>query len=466
MIYAIFDSDMAKMIIVDDESALLQVLDTLLKAEGHQVITFDNPENARDMLSSDEEHDLMLCDIRMVPINGMQLLRLAREKHPDMSVVMLTAFGSVETAIQAMKLGAFDYVPKPFKVDELLITIQRALEYKKAISENINLRAQLETQYQFENIVAESDSMQKVCEIIKRIAPTNSSVLISGESGTGKELVARAIHTSSTRKGSTFMAINCAALPEPLLESEMFGHVKGAFTGADTNKKGLFESANGGTLFFDEISSMSAGIQSKLLRVLQEKEVRPVGGNKNIPVDVRILAATNTPLEGLMEHGKFREDLFYRINVIHVDIPPLRKRKEDILPLAYHIITHEIDAAQTPPKIDKETCSILEAYAWPGNVRELENCIKHALTFMTDNIITKDILPTKIAETTVTEPQAILKNIEAERCRSLRVFLQVKEREYMEAVLKNTNGDKEKAAGVLKISLATLYRKLPDSENE
>ena len=228
---------MSRILVVDDEKSLLQVLQTLLRAEGYEVQVTQNPEEARDLISSDEEKfDLILSDIRMAPIDGMQILKLSREKHPDTAVVMLTAFGSVETAIEAMRLGAFDYVPKPFKVDELLITIERALEYRNAVNENVNLKAQLQTQYQFDNIVAESKAMQKVCEMIKRVAPTESSVLIQGESGTGKELIARALHNSSPRQGKTFMAVNCAALPEPLLESEMFGHVKGAFTVASTNK--------------------------------------------------------------------------------------------------------------------------------------------------------------------------------------------------------------------------------------
>ena len=461
---------MSRILAVDDEASLLEVLATLFKAEGYDVVTESDCEKARDiLLAKDEQFDLMLCDMRMNPIDGMQLLELARESRPDMGVVMLTAYGSVETAIKAMQLGAFDYVTKPFKVNELLITIQRALEYRKALEENVSLRAQLDTRYQFENIVAESESMRNVCDMIKRVGPTDSAVLISGDSGTGKELVARAIHGTGQRKEDKFIAVNCAALPEPLLESEMFGHVKGAFTGATADKKGLFEAADGGTLFLDEVESMPPSIQSKLLRALQNKTIRRVGSNDDTEVDVRILAATNSDLEGLIAMGKFREDLFYRLSVIHVNIKPLRERREDILPLAYHVIRQETPESETPPTIDQETCIILEAYDWPGNVRELENSIKHALTFAKGDTIGKDVLPPKIAATTPapTKGEAPVRDdAETGRGKSLRDFLRRKEREYLQSVLDTTGGNKEKAAEVLKISLATLYRKLGDGEDK
>jgi DNA-binding NtrC family response regulator len=414
-----------------------------------------------------EEFDLMITDIRMQPVNGMQLLRLAHDERPGMSVIMLTAYGSVETAIEALKLGAFDYVTKPFKVDELLITVKRALEFNKALAENEDLKKQLGTRYQLENIVAESPAMQNVCEMIRKVAPTDTTVLVYGESGTGKELVAKAIHAYSKRKAKNFMPVNCAALPEPLLESEMFGHVKGAFTGASANKPGLFEVANGGTIFLDEIGSMPLSIQGKLLRVLQEKEVRRVGGTENIPIDARVLAATNTRLESLMEQGKFREDLYYRISVIPIEIKPLRERPEDILPLVYHFLRGEGPKDKPPPSIDPEVCSILESYAWPGNVRELENAIKHALTFVKDNTVTKDLLPPRIATTSVqptVRAATLAEDFDASKCRSLKAFLRAKEKEYLEQVLTFTGGNKEKAAQALKISLATLYRKLPDSK--
>jgi len=456
---------MARILLVDDEPSILSVLSTLLKSEGYDVEPVQGGEKAQELVAN-TDFDLMISDIRMSPINGMELLRQARTKNPPMTVIMLTAYGSVETAIEALKLGAFDYVTKPFKVDELLITIQRALEFTQAITENLDLKEQLGSRYMLENIVAVSPAMKDVCEMIKRVAPTDTTVLIYGDSGTGKELVAKAVHNYSRRKNKKFLAVNCAALPEPLLESEMFGHVKGSFTGASTNKEGLFEAATGGTIFLDEVGSIPLGIQGKLLRVLQEKEVRRVGSNENIAVDARVLAATNTPLEQLIEEGRFREDLYYRLSVIPIEIKPLRERREDILPLVKHVIEHEVPEHREPPALAPDVNAILESYSWPGNVRELENAIKHALTFAQDNKITRDCLPPKIANTeiaagTTTSPGS---SADPTQWKSLKAFLRQKEQEYLTQVLKQVDGDKERAAQALKISLATLYRKLPDSE--
>lgn len=458
---------MSRILLVDNEASILSVLSTLLKAEGYDVVSAREGEKAHQLIRT-EDFDLMISDIRMSPVDGMSLLKSARSERPEISVIMLTAYGSIETAIESMKLGAFDYVTKPFKVDELLITVQRALEYKEALAENLDLKTQLKTRYRFENIVAESPAMRNVCEMIERVAPTDTTVLICGESGTGKELVAKAIHAYSHRKNMRFLAVNCAALPEPLLESEMFGHVKGAFTGASSNKKGLFEAAEGGTILLDEIGAMPLSIQGKLLRVLQEKEVRKVGGNENISVNCRVLAATNTYLEELIKAGNFREDLYYRLSVIPITIEPLRKRKEDILPLAHHIIRQEIGEGRELPAIAPDVCKILEKYSWPGNVRELENALKHAITFAKENKITKDILPPKIANAVGSIDSASVAQYEknGHRFESLKAFLRDKEKEYMEQVLSVVDGDKEKAADTLKISLATLYRKLPKEERK
>jgi len=300
--------------------------------------------------------------------------------------------------------------------------------------------------------------------MIERVAPTDTTVLIYGESGTGKELVAKAIHAYSRRKNAKFLAINCAALPEPLLESEMFGHVKGAFTGATCNKKGLFESVEDGTIFLDEIGAMSQSVQGKLLRVLQEKEVRKVGGNENVPVNARVLAATNVLLEELVSTGMFRQDLYYRLSVIPITIEPLRKRVEDIMPLVHHILREEIGSGHEMPLIEPDVQEIIEKYSWPGNVRELENAIKHALTFARGNKITRDVLPQKIiaaAETLDLTSSMRSASAGSYQFESLKAFLRVQEKRYMEQVLSNVRGDKEKAASALKISLATLYRKLP-----
>lgn len=455
---------MSRILLVDDEPSILSVLSTLLKAEGYEVVPIGDPSQALERLEK-EDFDLLITDIRMTPITGMDLLRHAHEKKPTISVLIMTAFGSVDTAVEALKMGAFDYVTKPFKVDELLITVQRALEYHRTLQENVDLKSKLGAKYKFENIVAESESMRRVCEMIERVAPTDTTVLIVGESGTGKELVAKAIHAHSRRKDKKFIAINCAALPETLLESEMFGYVKGAFTGATSNKEGLFEAAQGGTLFLDEIGSMPLSLQGKFLRVLQEKEVRRVGGNETIPVDVRVLAATNTPLEELTAKGQFREDLYYRISVINITIKPLRERPEDIFPLINYIIHREYGDRETPT-ITPDARQILESYHWPGNVRELENAIKHALTFSTENKISREVLPARIVNSVQQQriSQPISGSFNQFKGKSLKAFLREKEKEYLQFVLAQTQGDKEKAAKELKISLATLYRKLPDPE--
>jgi len=450
---------MAKILLVDDEASILSVLSVLLKAEGYEVVPVDNGEKALELIKS-TPFDLMISDIRMRPMDGISLLKAAREQRPAMSALMVTGYGTIETAVESLKYGAFDYITKPFKVDELLITVQRALEYNRTINENIDLKAQLTGKYRFENIIAESRSMQNVCEMIERVAPTDTTVLIYGESGTGKELVAKAIHAYSNRKNKKFLPLNCAALPEPLLESELFGHVKGAFTGASADKTGLFEFADNGTLFLDEIDSMPLGIQAKLLRVLQDKQIRKVGGNEPITVDVRVLASTNARLEQLITQGTFREDLYYRLSVIPIEIKPLRERAEDILPLVYHILHREFGQNKELPRIEPEVLALLEQYSWPGNVRELENALKHALTFAKNNIINKDCLPLKITQSPLVKGTEIKRD--DYKGKSLKAFLRIKEKEYLAEVLKDTNGDKQKAAKSLRISLATLYRKLPE----
>jgi len=454
----------ARILIVDDEASILSVLTNLLKAEGYEVVPALGGRKAQEVVAS-EKFDLMLSDLRMAPVNGLDLLKTVRKEQPNMAVIMMTAYASVETAVEAMKMGAFDYVTKPFKVDELLITVERALEYHDIKAENVDLKSQLKTRYGFENIVAESPAMQRVCEMIERVAPTDVTVLIAGESGTGKELVAKAIHTHSARKDKPFLPINCAALPEQLLESEMFGHVKGSFTGASSDKEGLFETAHGGTILLDEIESMSISIQGKLLRVLQEKELRRVGGTKIMNVDVRILAATNVNLEHHIQQKEFREDLYYRLSVIPIELPPLRERTEDILPLVYHILRRQVGENAELPRINPDAQWLLEQSNWPGNVRELENAMKHALTFARGNEITKEVLPAKLVASGGRAPTLkFLKTtgVEDYRGKSLKAFLRQKEKEYLMQVLDRSNGDKAMAAKELKISLASLYRKLPE----
>lgn len=450
---------MAKILLVDDEPSILSVLSVLLKAEGYEVVPADGGEKAAELIKS-TNFDLMITDIRMRPIDGMTLLKIAREQQSSMAVLIVTGYGSVETAVEALKIGAFDYITKPFKVDELLITVQRALEYNKAMTENVDLKAQLTARYRLENIIAESPAMRHVCEMIERVAPTDTTILIYGESGTGKELVAKAIHVHSSRKNKKFLPLNCAALPEPLLESELFGHVKGAFTGASSDKEGLFETANEGTILLDEISAMPVSIQAKFLRVLQDREIRRVGGNEVISVDVRVLAATNQALENLIKEGKFREDLYYRLSVIPIELKPLRERIDDIWPLLYHFLRKETGTDKDLPTVEPEVLKIFEQYSWPGNVRELENALKHAIAFAKDNVITKECLPPKLLQGYVTDAPGLQKD--DMRGKSLKAFLRSKEKDYLKQVLSLSEGNKQKAARELKISLATLYRKLPD----
>jgi len=460
---------MAKVLVVEDDPSVLSLLTTLLRGEGHQVSPISNGRSAMDLLETDR-FDLMLSDIRMNPIDGIALLKHVQHVRPELAVIMMTGYGTVETAVAAMKEGAFDYITKPFKVDELLLTVRRALEYQHAIEENVHLKEQLQDRFQFSNIVSVSAMMRQVCEMIRRVAPGDATVLIQGESGTGKELVAKAIHAHSNRKTQRFIPINCAAMPEPLLESELFGHVKGAFTGATSDKMGLFEAAGEGSLFLDEIGSMPLNLQSKLLRVLEEQEVRKVGSTQTVQVNVRVLAATNERIEDQIKEGKFREDLYYRLNVITIDIPPLRDRPEDILPLADFLLNKEYSGdPQHLPSWDPDAQMVLEAYSWPGNVRELENAVRHALTFVKDGVIRPDVLPARIVQSIAgsnghsgNNAPASLESGGFHKDQSLKKFVRQQEEAFIRKVIAQHNGDKRTAAKAMKISLATLYRKLPE----
>ncbi|MCX7817868.1 MAG: sigma-54 dependent transcriptional regulator [Kiritimatiellae bacterium] len=456
---------MPKILVVDDEPSVLSVLSSMLRKEDYEVVPRANGEEALEELRK-QEFDLILTDIHMAPVDGIELLHRAHEMCPNTPVVLLTGYGSVKTAVEAMKGGAFDYCTKPFKMDELLATLQRALKYRALLLEREDLRSRL--RQTIPSLVAESAAMRQICEVINRVAPTDSTVLIIGESGTGKEVVARAIHDQSLRRKKSFVPINCAAMPEPLLESEMFGHVKGAFTGAVSDKQGLFEAADGGTIFLDEIGAMPPSIQAKFLRVLQDKTIRKVGGTESYPVDVRVVAATNEPLENRIARGLFREDLYYRLSVIPIRIPPLRERREDILPLVSYVLRRERPAGAPIPKLDPRVEWMFEHYSWPGNVRELENAVRHALTFMRGDTITPDVLPARIVNATAATAPGSATHGEPSpdefRGRSLKAFLRQKEREYVKMVVDRMGGDKEAAAVALKISLTTLYRKLANDE--
>jgi DNA-binding NtrC family response regulator len=380
-------------LIVDDEQSMLDLLTLLLEPEGYEVATAGSAEEARKKLTG-RRADLVLCDILMPDGNGLDLLREIKEKSPHTSVVMMTAYTSTKSAIEAMKLGAYDYVSKPFDNDELKVVVQKALERTELLDENVYLRRELEGKYTFANIIGKSPKMQAIFAVVDRVARTSSTVLIYGESGTGKELIARAIHFASSRAPHRFLSVNCGALPENLLESELFGHERGAFTGAVKEKKGLFQEADAGTLFLDEIGEMTPAMQVKLLRALQDKRVRKVGGNREEEVDVRIIAATNQNLEERIAAGDFREDLYYRINVIPIHLPPLRQRREDVPHLVDHFIRKYSEAMAMPAKnISVEAMKVLESYDWPGNVRELENVIERTLALTAGEAITSRDLP-------------------------------------------------------------------------
>lgn len=460
---------MTKILIVDDETRILMLLQSLLRANHYEALTAKSGEDALKMLKEDPSFDIVITDLRMSPMDGMVLFHEIRILYPAIPVILLTAYASVETAIDAMKNGAFDYITKPFKVDEMISTLKRAEVRIKQERRNDPAKSTEPLRYHLENIIAVNPAMQNVCDMIQRVAPTTATVLINGESGTGKEVIARSIHTSSPRCNNPWVAVNCAALPEHLLESEMFGHVKGSFTGASCDKIGLFESAHNGTLFLDEISNLPLLLQGKLLRVMQEREIRRVGDNHSISVDVRVIAASNTNLEQMVAQGGFRADLFYRFAVITLDIPPLRERREDILLLTRHFIKRECADHQYKggePTLSKDAASILLDYQWPGNVRELENAVKHAITFLQGDTITPELLPPRILQRTkdfkATQKIDLASNLASST--SLKGFLKLKEKEYLDEILTSTKGNKEKAAETLQVSLATLYRKLSDDQ--
>jgi two-component system response regulator AtoC len=450
---------MAKVIIIDDEPAMVEVIVTLCREKGHEAFPFNTATKAIDQIDTIQPQ-IVITDIKMETMSGFDVLRHVREHHRQTSVILITAYASVDTAVEAMKMGAYGYVPKPFKIDELQMTIQRALDFQAAVRENTYLRKELKNRYRFENIIGTSQKMQQVYNLVNKVADTDSTVLIVGESGTGKELVARGLHFNSNRQHHPFVAINCSALPENLLESELFGHKKGSFTGAVADKRGLFEEANLGTIFLDEVNSMAPQLQTKLLRVLQEREVRRVGDNKSSPVNVRVVGATNEALVPKLKDGTFREDLYYRLAVIPVEIPPLRERLEDVPLLVNHFLQKQASSAGAEPiKIDPEAVDILCHYSYPGNVRELENAIERACALCEDHLILPSDLPPHI----VSEAKGGKAHEELEKMpvgEKLDDYIQQQERRYIEATLAHCHGSREKAAGMLGISMATLYRKI------
>lgn len=449
---------MSRILVVDDEEDLLKMLTVMLSEESYIPVTATSAEKALELLH-EENFDLILSDIRMEGMSGIELLKRVKKLDPDLPIIMMTAYGSIEDAVSAMKAGAYYYLIKPVKMDELLLLIQRALGHRKILNENRELRSELEEKFHFKNIVGNGEKMQQVYRLIEKISRTDSTALLTGESGTGKELVARALHYNSLRKNRSFVAISCAALPETLLESELFGHVKGAFTGAIQQKEGLFSVADGGTVFLDEISASSPTIQTKLLRVLQEKEIKKVGNTRTEKVNVRIIAATNLSLEEEVKKKNFREDLYYRISVIPIDLPPLRDRKEDIPLLVKHFL-EKVSSKQEGKTFTLED-SVLEAlmrYNWPGNIRELENVIERMVTLSDSEVIADRELPPQISqmESPLEEPTS---DTIPQEC-SLKKVVESKEAQHIHRILDHVHGDKKKASELLDIDLATLYRKI------
>lgn len=391
---------MENILIVDDEKHYPMIIGEILQEEGYRTFTAPSGMEALDILNT-QLIDLVLTDVKMPGMTGIDLLEKIKELKPDMPVIIMTAFGSVEKAVEAMHKGAYTFILKPFENEALIAHIAKAISVYKIVEENNILKDAMRTRYQFDNIIGKSKPMQELYEIIQKVAPTNASVLIEGESGTGKELVAKSIHYNSPRKNKSLVAVNCAAFAESLLESELFGHEKGAFTGAANMKKGRFELADKGTLFLDEIGELPMTLQVKLLRVLQERSVERVGGTMAIPVDFRLIAATNKILEDEVQKGNFREDLYYRLNVVKTTIPPLRDRKEDILMLINHFIkkyTSEAGSVSRVTGIDRKAAQILCDYEWKGNVRELENVIERAVILSSGNLISPTDLPTQLRQ--------------------------------------------------------------------
>ena len=439
----------AHILVVDDDPVTIDLLKEVLSKEGYEVSTALSGEEA---IAQGRDHlfDIIITDVRMGEKDGMEVLRFFKKNAPETTVILITAFGSIETAIEAIREGAYDYISKPFKLDEIKFTIQRALEQRRLIQENKYYRQELLDKYQFKNVIGRTSQMFQVYKTIAKVADTKSTVLLCGERGTGKELIARSIHYNSQRSTRPFIPVDCASLVETLIESELFGHVRGAFTGASSAKRGLFEEADQGTLFLDEVGNLGLSMQSKLLRFLQEYEIKRVGGTESIKVDVRVIAATNQPLEPLVKSGKFREDLFDRLNVVTITLPPLRERKEDIPLLANHFLQKfSEENHKNISHISPEALGILTQYSWPGNVRELEHTIERAVIFSIHPIILPEDLPTKMFEE-IKGPEILI----PEKQLSLKEL----EKRYILKVLQETGGNKKKASEILGIDRATLYR--------
>ncbi|MEX0653467.1 MAG: sigma-54 dependent transcriptional regulator [Phycisphaeraceae bacterium] len=448
----------ARVLVVDDEPGMLEVCaDTLAKMNDVEVVVESNGGQAVKRLTGDETWDLLISDIRMPELHGVDLLRIARRHDPNLVVLMLTAYPTVETAVESMKLGAADYLTKPFLPDDLRATVRRLLEHHRLREENNLLQRQVERSHRFGDMIGRSVPMRRVFDTVQRVAPNDVDVLILGETGTGKELVARSIHQHSARKGKRFVPVDCGAIPEQLLESEFFGHERGAFTGADTRSLGLMEFADGGTFFLDEIGQLPINLQAKLLRALQERRIRRVGGTQEIELDVRVIAATSLDLEQEIAHQRFRADLYYRINVARLDLPPLRERADDITMLAEHFVhRHADEMGHKQIRITPEALEILCSYHWPGNVRELQNAIRRALAMTRDSDLCPDDLPAEIVAAAGTTRTGGSDGLFELRDQHVTTF----ERQYLVELMQRNQGDVVQAAVAAKVPRGTFYRLL------
>ncbi len=441
-----------KLLIVDDEENIRNGLKRALTLDGYDVEVAADGEEALKKLD-EEDIDLLITDLKMPKVTGEELMKETLQKYPHIPVIVLTGHGTIENAVEAMRRGAYDFITKPLNIDKLSLVVKRALENSSLKRQNRELLKQLKQKYSFENIIGKSPAMKKVFETIELVAPSRANVLIYGESGTGKEMIADAIHHNSPRRDKPYIKVHCAAIPETLLESELFGHEKGAFTGAIARKRGRFELANGGTIFLDEIGELSLQMQVKLLRVVQEREFVRVGGEESIKVDVRIISATNKDLREEVKKGNFREDLYYRLNVVSIFVPPLRERKDDI-PLLVHKFIEEF-SRENNKEIEGITNGALQAlmsYNWPGNVRELRNVIESVVVLTKNKVITEEDLP----------PYILSKEEESYLKLPAGISLQEAEKRLIQFTLENTGGNKTKASEILKIGRKTLHRKIDE----
>ena len=449
-------------LVVDDELSMRELLEFLLSREGYKVTLAESGRRAIAMLDK-HDYDLLLCDIKLGDMTGLDVLRASKTKHPDTTVIMISAFATTETAVEAMNIGAYDYVPKPFDNEELKQTIAKALDLKTIEHEKEIIENELKKNLHFDLIVGNSPAMLHIYKMIRQVAPTRTNVLITGESGTGKELIARAIHRESGRHDKPFVVINCGGIPETLMESELFGHKKGSFTGATYDKKGLFEVADKGTIFLDEIGELSLPIQVKLLRAIQERTFKPVGGSEDLLVDIRIIAATNKQLEKEVIEGNFREDLFYRLNVIEIKMPPLRDRKGDLRTLAQHFLDkYSREMGKKISKMSSYAIDMLNKYDFPGNIRELENLLERSVALSTTNILLPDSLALSIHKRRWIEGirDRRFDLDEVSQGVSLDNILEEIEKAYLLKALEVTNGNKNKAAELLGISFRSMRYRL------